>query len=318
MGWVGCSRARWLMALLAAAWTVGPAWAADDESTAYLKAIRDGVAEYEAGHYEEARSMFRRAHGLSPNARTYRGVGMTSFELRDYVSAVRNLAAALADQRKPLTAEQRKETESLLERGRQFVDVYAIRTLPPQARLLVDGGLPELEPDGTILLGFGVHTLEATAPAMAPARATVEVRGGERKNLVLSLSPLLPGPSPAPAAPAMLEKAARPPQTVERGAAPWLWSGAGLALLAGGAGYYWYRQQSELDACRAPVTGLFCTTQGELSTQRNVAVGATLGLGAAALTATAIGIVKWTRPPSRGVAVSCTVVPHGATCAGRF
>lgn len=326
---LGCFQARWALAL-AAALAVTPAWADDgamdlrlgnDDNAAYLRAIRDGVAEYDAGHYEEARSLFRRAHELSPNARTYRGMGMTSFELRDYVPAVRNLAAALQDKRKPLTTEQRKETQDLLERSRQFVDVYAIKVVPPEARLIIDGRPPELEPDGTVLLGFGVHTVEAKAPKLAPAWASVEVRGGERKDLVLSLSPLLPVPSgPAAARPSLVERPSATARSSRRAAAAWLWSGAGLAALAGGAGYYWYRQQSELDECRAPAAAdMVCTTEGSLVTQRNLGVGATLGLGAAAVTAAVIGIVKWnTLPAKGGVALACTVLPNGAACGGRF
>ena len=63
------------------------------EDPAYRRLIKEGLAEYEARHFDEARSLFQRAHDLNPNARTHRGIGMASFELRDYVSAVHNLSA---------------------------------------------------------------------------------------------------------------------------------------------------------------------------------------------------------------------------------
>jgi len=66
-----------------------------------VAATMDAVAEYEAGHYQEARALFRQAHEKSPTARTLRGIGMASFELRDYVEATRALTASLRDVRPP-------------------------------------------------------------------------------------------------------------------------------------------------------------------------------------------------------------------------
>ena len=48
------------------------------DQPAYRKAIEDGLAEYDARHFEEARSLFRRAHQISPNARTFRGIFRTA------------------------------------------------------------------------------------------------------------------------------------------------------------------------------------------------------------------------------------------------
>jgi hypothetical protein len=44
-----------------------------DEDATYRKTIRNGVAEYQARRFDEARSYFRRAHEISPSARTLRG-----------------------------------------------------------------------------------------------------------------------------------------------------------------------------------------------------------------------------------------------------
>ncbi len=159
----------------------------DVEGLAYRKTIEDGLAEYDAHHFEEARSLFRRAHTMSPNARTFRGIGMTSFELRDYVSAVHNLSSALHDVRKPLSAVQRKQTQDLLDRSRLFVDVYTLTVSPQDAHVLVDGSAPEFESDGTLMLGFGQHTVEVRAPGMVARTLPIDVRGGERKELSVTL-----------------------------------------------------------------------------------------------------------------------------------
>ncbi len=159
------------------------------DAPAYRKTIKAGLAEYDALHFEEARNLFQHAHSISPNARTFRGIGMASFELRDYVLAVRNLSAALRDKRKPLSAEQRTQTQDLLDRSRMFVDVYTLTISPAEASVIIDGRAPEFEPDQTLLLGFGSHTLEARAPGMADRSLPIIVRGGERKELTVTLAP---------------------------------------------------------------------------------------------------------------------------------
>src|SRR5438270_7301880 len=100
-----------------------PAAGAPDpaETSQYRAMLNEAVSEYDARRYEEARALFRRAHELSPNARTLRGIGMASFELREYVEALRALEGSLVEQRRPLTAPQRQQVEGLLERTRAFV-----------------------------------------------------------------------------------------------------------------------------------------------------------------------------------------------------
>jgi hypothetical protein len=291
--------------------------------TAYRKAIKDGVAEYDARHFEEARSLFRRAHELSPNARTFRGLGMTSFELRDYVSAVRNLSAALHDGRKPLSADQRTNVQELLERSRMFVDVYTLKVTPPEARVLIDGRAPELEADGTLLLGFGTHTVEAKASGMTSRSLSINVRGGVRKEIALVLEPApVARPTPVPASPAEVITMAPPPaETSNRGPLTWLLAGSGAALLAGGAGVYWAMESSELDSCRHPAPGLLCTDESAIRLRRNIAIGATVGAGAAAVTMVLIGFLTWQSepPPAESPStLACVPGPFGVACSGTF
>src|SRR6266704_960888 len=78
----------------------GPAVQEPSESAQYRALLEEAVTEYDARHYEEARALFRRAHEVSPNARTLRGIGMASFELREYIEALRSLEGSLADKRR--------------------------------------------------------------------------------------------------------------------------------------------------------------------------------------------------------------------------
>src|SRR6476619_7744765 len=112
---------------------------AADEDTPVSVLIGDAVAEYDAGHYQEARALFKQAHAKSPTARTLRGIGMCSFEMRDDVEAARALGASLREQRRPLTAEQKRHAEALLNRANTFVGRFTVKFKPESASLFVDG-----------------------------------------------------------------------------------------------------------------------------------------------------------------------------------
>jgi len=186
---------RGRLALIAAlvAFSGAAARAADDD-TPVAVLIGDAVAEYDAGHYQEARALFRQAHDKVPTARTLRGIGMASFELRDYVEAARALGASLRDQRRPLTPEQKRHAEALLARANTFVGRFTVKIKPESASLFVDGRPADVEPDGVVLLAFGRHQLSLRCASCAPAEKDedVEVSGGEHKTIELALAPAPP------------------------------------------------------------------------------------------------------------------------------
>ena len=209
-------------ALLLAVWVVPAllptlARAQEADPPAYRGTIDDAVSEFSAGRYEEARALFKRAHELSPNARTLRGLGMTAYELRMYVQGLRELEAALRETRKPLDATMRASVEALAVKARAFVGRVTPQLEPKDAKLLVDGKPPVFEPDGAILLDAGTHSLSATADKHKPTSVRIAIEGGSDQLLRLPLEPLpqLDGLVPAidPTAPPAQPAAAEPPAT---------------------------------------------------------------------------------------------------------
>lgn len=157
------------------------------EDPAYRQTIDEAVREFSAGRFDEARSLFRRAHEISPNARTLRGLGMTAYELRAYVQAIRELQAALADQRKPLEGELRSKVEALLDKARKFVGVLRLDLDPKNASVLVDGKPPTYEANGSLLLDAGTHVISATAPEHKATNVRVLVEGDTEQTLRVPL-----------------------------------------------------------------------------------------------------------------------------------
>ena len=161
------SKALAAVAALAVTAVAAAGWAQDKSNDAGAVAvpvlIGDAVAEYDAGRYEEARALFRLAHEKAPSARTLRGIGMASFEMRDYVEATRALSASLRDQRRPLTADQRKHAQALLARAETFVGQFALKLSPASLSVFVDGRPAVLEGDGSLLLALGRHEIRHAA-----------------------------------------------------------------------------------------------------------------------------------------------------------
>ena len=102
---------------------------------------------------------------------------MASFEMRDYVEATRALAAALRDQRRPLTAEQRKHAQALLARAESFVGQFSLKLSPTNLSVFVDGRPATLEGDGSVLLPLGRHELSVRCATCSPneKQLTVDV-----------------------------------------------------------------------------------------------------------------------------------------------
>jgi hypothetical protein len=312
--------------VLLPALALGPSARADDapaDDHADLHGlIADAVAEYDAGRFEEARALFRRAHAESPSARTLRGIGMASFELRDYVEATRALEAAEREQRHALTPEQRHHVQGLLARAQTFVGRFTPRLQPADATLAVDGKPATLEPDGTLLLPFGRHLLVAQCPTCVAAERQIEVMGGERQEAQFALAPAqaaaatVRATSVAPPPPAATERASPGGSSA---AAPWLGAVA-LATAAGavGSGFWWHDRSSKLDVCRA--AGDRCENEPVVARESNLAAGVTLGLGAVALgSAITAAILYWShRDPGAAHAFACSGGRNEVSCAFAF
>ena len=299
----------------------GPGASDPGETTQYRAMLEEAVAEYDAHRYEEARALFRRAHEISPNARTLRGIGMASFELRENIEALRSLEASLVDQRRALTPTQKTQVEALIERTRAFVGRFFLKLSPKETLVRVDGAPATIESDGSLLLSFGRHALTAEAPASISESREVNVIGGERQELKFALRP---EPTPPLAVKAGASGGANPARgsegTTSSGGAYWF---AGAGVLAAGAvgGILWHSHEGdELNHCDQnnadPNATLMCPNRGRIATNKNVALGVAIGSGVGALALAIIGTVVWSTnsKPESGTALACLPMPGAVNC----
>lgn len=292
-----------------------------EDPAEFNEVIKRAVTEFDAGNWDEASALFRRAHELNPSARTWRGLGLTSYELRRYVDAIAQLEAALADPRKPLTAAQRKEVDTVLARAREFVSVYRVRVIPAEAEVLVDGRPAKLT-EGQLFLDPGPHNVVVRAPGYEERHADVRAAAGTKDELSLELSvagqPEEPQQVAEPvAAPAPVEQPPAQPRkriwtwvlgsaTVAAGAAA-----LGLALATNG-------QQDDLDKCNKSGGGgcKSIANKGEsLQLGTNLSLGLTGAFLAGAITAFFLEGREW---PANDKHVRLDVHPTGILLHGRF
>ena len=203
------------------------------ETAGYRQAIDEAVAEYAAGHFAEARTLFFRAHQLAPSARTLRGLGMVEFEMRRYVVSVDLLEAALASTVKPLQGNLRAKAEQLLARARRFVGRFVLSVDPPDAVVLVDGARVQLPAGQPLRLQVGEHVIEAQAPGRTTIKQSLSVTGSEDATIELRL-PEVAGLTQVTSGAAGSADAAK--QDGSLLANPWLWAAVGAAALGTAVG----------------------------------------------------------------------------------
>jgi PEGA domain len=214
------------------------------DSQEYRGLVDEALKEYGLGHYEEARTLFLRAHAIQPSARTHRGIGLAEYELRNYPECITQLEAALASNERPLTGQVRAATEEVRGRAARYVARVYIARSPAHANIVVDHVPVTVAPSQSLVLRVGEHLVEARADGFVPAARTITVLGGADMRLDLTLSPVTEEPAaplalgPVAASPA---SGARPLDDHDPGrrrwyTSPWLWAAVGVAVVGAGVG----------------------------------------------------------------------------------
>jgi hypothetical protein len=204
--------------------------AAQADSPEYREYVNKGTQEFELGNFAEARALFEKAHGLQPNARTLRALGVAEFELRNYQASAAHLRDALASDVKPLAGEMRNSAEALLRRAQGFVGQVRVEAQPSSATILLDGQPLDGHAEA-LWVAVGDRVFEFHATGYATQRRTLRIVGGEKQTLRVELTPLETSTSGGLANP-MTERRANEQPLYKKW---WLWTTVGVAVVASGA-----------------------------------------------------------------------------------
>jgi hypothetical protein len=214
------------------------------EDAEYRSVVEEALAEFNRGNWEEAAALFERAHRLNPSARTLRGMGLTAYEARRYVDAIRHLSDALVETRRPLTPQQREEVTGTLDRARRFVARLRLKVGPSDARVTINGRVAEPDSRGDVTTDPGLLDVEISAEGYETALRRVRLTAGGQEELNVQLSrvrpevPMAQVPPVQPAATAAPAGAVQNGQVDEGGNAigtlKWVVGGVAIAALATG------------------------------------------------------------------------------------
>jgi hypothetical protein len=210
------------------------------EDAEYRSVVEEALAEFNRGNWEEAAALFERAHRLNPSARTLRGMGLTAYEARRYVDAIRYLSDALTETRRPLTPQQREEVSSTLDRAKRFVAHLRLKVGPSDARVTINGRVAEPDSKGDVTTDPGLLDVEISADGYETTLRRVRLTAGGQEELTVQLSkvrteaPVVQTPQPQAAT-----TAAVPSQPVDEGGnaigtLKWVVGGVAIAGLATG------------------------------------------------------------------------------------
>lgn len=268
----------------------GVARADDAEPTKseYDRLVDEALAEFDAGHFEEALSAFEQAYKVKSSARALRGVAKALFELRSYARCVQAIDRALASDVEPVTFALREDLESLRARALHFVGKAIIDVVPATATVVLDGEAIDVNAAKAALrvVDVGAHTLEASAPDHQPQRRRFEIHGGELTRVVVRLDPVrtITALPPRETSPSPSEGRA-PPLLLAIGALA-----ASTAVLVGSSIWFVDRGVAVGRCDDAAGVGARCANADSIAFERSVATW-TLALSGAAVVASSVLLV---------------------------
>jgi len=230
----------------------------------YAEAIREAVEAYSAGQWRNAQQAFARAHALHPSARTFRGLGLSAFYLGELAAARLAFEQALAETRRPLPEDQRRELVELLREATQATARIELRVAPAMARVELDGVATE---PGSLILERGEHVLVVSAEGYVSQRMTLEIAGGEQRSLDFALQAQAVSPAPVgTGAGATVPSRTASPSGTSAGPAlapargrvfTWI-AAAAVPVFAGSAAVVWFTGKAKRDAIEHECARDFC------------------------------------------------------------
>jgi hypothetical protein len=241
-----CARAALVATLALACFAPGTALAAEptaEEKAGARAAATEANAAYDAKRYEEALDKFNRAESLvhAPThllmiARSQVALGQLVRGRETYNALVRE---TLAPNAPPVFKDAQTEGKRELEALEPRIPTYTVKLSDPAAKgvsVTMDGvAIPAALVGIARPVDPGKHVFKATGDGVSSDETTVEVREGERGEVVLNLKVDPNAKAPAPETPPGGETA--PPAGGGDDTLMWLgWGGVGLGVVGIGVG----------------------------------------------------------------------------------
>ncbi|MBK6516652.1 MAG: PEGA domain-containing protein [Polyangiaceae bacterium] len=159
--------------------------------------FKDGVAAYDAGRYEEARTAFEQAYTLSQSPAVLLNLGLAESKTNRCVAGGNHLLKFLREH-KEITPEQRTAAAAGIEDCKKKVGLIAITVDAAGAEVSVDGASVGKSPVADpVFVEPGTHAVIATLSGRT-ASTSVEAKKGQTTVATITVKPAEPTPPTPP------------------------------------------------------------------------------------------------------------------------
>lgn len=302
----------------------------------HVRVREEAMVELNAERWEEARVLLRQLYAIRPSGEALRLLGNTSYELRDYASAIDYLERSLTETTRPLSADNRILATDVLAAARRFVGTIVFAVLPDgaEANIQVEGTSESFADGSTLRLAAGRYTVTTDAPGYRRREAVLVVQSGVEQRYTIRLEPDAPATEPPQTLPTSEHEtieAARPttartaPIDPDSGAddAEGGSPAAGISLLVGGAAIaavgvsFVLLGQADVRAVEGATSATWSDYEDRYDRgPRRTGIG--IGLGVLGLATAVIGVTLIATRGDDQPALAVTVRTNGVALHGAF
>jgi hypothetical protein len=148
-----------------------------------------GVEFFKEGDYRAALAEFKRSYESAPSYRILYNIGQASNGLQDYAGALRAFERYLGEGGSEIETERRTQVQGEIRRLRARVAFLEIEVNVPGAEIFVDDVSVGTSPlEAPVLVSAGARKIAAIKPPAPSASRIVELVGGDKKRILLSLN----------------------------------------------------------------------------------------------------------------------------------
>jgi hypothetical protein len=285
-----------------------------------------GTKLYTEQDFRAALIEFQRAYQIAPNFSVLYNIGQSNYQLQDYASALQSFEHYLADGKDRVPAERRAEVSKDIDELRGRVAMVTFKVNEAGAEIAVDDVPVGKSPlPGPVRVSAGRRKLTATREGRPTTTRTLDIAGGDRLDVELTLAAPATTSGPGPvAASAPAPSPPPPPPPAGPGAFTYGALTVGAVGLAVGSvfGVLALSTRSSLDgACQSKVCP--SSKQGDIDALSRNATVSTIGFGVGLLGAAAglYGLLSGPAAPpaaARGPSFGPWVGPGSAGLSGSF
>ena len=171
--------------------------------------FKRGVDLFRDGDFRTALIEFNRANEVAPSHKIQFNIAQTCLELQDYACALHAFEKYLSEGGKDVAKDRQVTSEREIARLKKLVGSVRVISNKDGAEVSIDDVVVGRTPlADALVVGAGRHKVTVSLPPLPPTTRVVDVAGGDKADVEISLAE----PAPVAPPPAAIVIPARPPE----------------------------------------------------------------------------------------------------------